>query len=104
MNEKPDPSEALTDSPDLYTDKDQSIIIYKIKQEQLCSKEHNTTPNSLLAPKQEFGPSNCPWFVCTHPEREAIYVLVHNGAAILVQVTAAILTEALVKVRIQTLL
>lgn len=27
MNEKPDPSEALTDSPDLYTDKDQSICI-----------------------------------------------------------------------------
>lgn len=76
----------------------------RIKQEQLFSKEHNTTPNALLALKQEFGPFNCPWFVCTDPEREAIYILVHNGTAILVQVTAAILTEALVKVRIQTLL
>lgn len=47
---------------------------------------------------------NCTLFIRTDPKREAIYILVQDSTAVLVQETATVPTEALVKVSIQTLL
>lgn len=44
------------------------------------------------------------YFICTDPKREAIYIPVQNSTAVLVQETATVFAEALVKVSIQTLL